>query len=211
MAIAALLIGILAFLSSAAPFAGIVLGVVAIILGVLGRKRLVLEGRKTGAPVAGIVLGALALAGNTAMTVACLACSAAVATAEPTATTSSFLDAPAVTAPVAAAAASAAPGRIFRCDLSAGPARQCSEYHSSGGATEVGARETCDLVQLATPEGQRVALSEGPCPPANAIARCAQQLGGTTHVYYRDPDPMIDNAAAMGAMEAFCTGTFTRL
>ncbi len=76
MHIAALIIGILAILSSAAPFAGIVLGVVAIILGVLGRRKLLEEGRSAGAAIGGIITGVLGLIAGLGFTVSCLLCGA---------------------------------------------------------------------------------------------------------------------------------------
>lgn len=212
MAIASLILGILALLSSAAPFAGIGLGIVAIILGILGRKKLAAEGRKTGAAVAGIVLGALGLAGNAAVTVFCVACSAAVANAEPSTATSSLLDqAAAAAAAPGATATPAAGGRVLRCDLSNQPGRMCSEYHDLDATGETAARETCSMGQIGVPEGSRIGLTEGTCPTDNAIARCTPSFGGTIRVYYRDPDPSIDNDAAMSAMETLCIGTFTRL
>jgi len=67
------------------------------------------------------------------------------------------------------------------------------------------------MVQIVTPEAQRVPLAAGSCPSENAIARCDPRFGTTTHVYYRDTDPGIDQNAATSAMESLCTGTFTRL
>mgnify|MGYP001828412149 CR=1 FL=1 len=216
MGIAALIIGILGLLGSAVPFVGIVLGIAAIILGILGRKRLLAAGRGGGVAVGGVVTGSLGFVAGTAMTVACLAFGAFVSDAEesnPFADLSSSLPpSPVATASAAPAAPPAPSGRTVRCDLSSAPARQCTEYRlGTAGSTEATARSMCNLSQIVTPEAQRVQVADGSCPTANAIARCQPRFGSSATVYYRDPDPGIDNEAAMGAMEGLCTGTFTRL
>jgi hypothetical protein len=74
VAIASLILGIIGFLASALPFAGLLLGLTAIILGIAGRRRLLEEGRASGMAVGGLVLGVIAVLINVAATVACFTC-----------------------------------------------------------------------------------------------------------------------------------------
>lgn len=111
----------------------------------------------------------------------------------------------------APAPAANAPARVMRCDLSQQPGRICNQYALGDLMNEEAARQHCDLVQMMTPEGERTPLAEGPCPTAGAIGKCEQRFTGTTNVFYSDPDPSIDNDAALTANEQLCTGTFTRL
>lgn len=74
MGVVALILGILGFLASGIPFVGVVLGLLAIILGIVGKKQLNEQGRSTGVALGGIVMGALALVSGLALTTACLLC-----------------------------------------------------------------------------------------------------------------------------------------
>jgi len=110
-----------------------------------------------------------------------------------------------------AAAAPAGSGRVMSCNLSQTPARTCNEYRLSPDMDEAAARQHCDTVQIITPQAQRVQLAEGACPTTDAIGKCEPRFGGATNLYYRDPDPSIDNNQAMTSMQQLCSGTFTRL
>ena len=109
-----------------------------------------------------------------------------------------------------AAGAAADEGRTVSCNLSSQPGRICNQYSVTNDATQTSVAEHCNTMQMIVPEGERLALAEGPCPTENAIAKCEPRFGSTINFYYRDPDPDIDNDAAMNSMETMCTGTFTR-
>jgi hypothetical protein len=74
--IASLIIGILGVLMSGIPFsfggAGIFFGLIAIILGILGRRRLLEEGRSAGVAMGGLIAGILGLLGGLLNLVLCL-------------------------------------------------------------------------------------------------------------------------------------------
>lgn len=87
MGIASLIIGILAVLSAGIPLSfgggGIFLGLIAIILGILGRRRLLEEGRSAGVAMGGLIAGILGLLGGLLNMVLCLTlCGAAAADAD---------------------------------------------------------------------------------------------------------------------------------
>jgi len=75
VAVAALVLGIIGTVLALIPgvgwYAGIALGLIAIILGVLGRKAAAAENRPTGSATAGMVLGVVALVLSIAMWVLC--------------------------------------------------------------------------------------------------------------------------------------------
>ena len=80
MAPASLILGILGLLVSLfgfglVSFVGVLLGVPAIVLGILARKRLAVEGQPTGTATAGMVLGVIAVAVGLVFTAACMYCS----------------------------------------------------------------------------------------------------------------------------------------
>lgn len=111
--------------------------------------------------------------------------------------------------PAAAAQADEGDARIVSCNLSEQPGRLCNEYSLGSSYTEENASQHCEMVQMMADD--KVGLAEGPCPTDNAIGRCEPRFGSQTTVYYRDPDPGIDEDQAMASAEQLCTGTFTRL
>lgn len=78
MAIASLILGVLALLTCGIPMSfgavGILAGLIAVILGILGRRQLLEEGRSSGMAVGGIVLGVLGLLGGVGNAAVCAAC-----------------------------------------------------------------------------------------------------------------------------------------
>jgi len=69
--IAALIIGIFSILTGPG---GILFGIVAIILGILGRRKLLEEGRSAGVAIGGIICGALGVLSGVGFTVCLVAC-----------------------------------------------------------------------------------------------------------------------------------------
>jgi hypothetical protein len=83
MAVAALILGILGTLCSLSVFGavlGILLSIVAVILGILGRKQAVTESKPTGMATAGLVLGIVGTAIGALLFIACAACVGSVNT-----------------------------------------------------------------------------------------------------------------------------------
>ena len=81
MAIASLVLGILSLIIMWIPFisfVAIILSVIGIILGAIGKKQLATAGQPTGMATAGIVLSIISLALSTIFVIACGACAAAV-------------------------------------------------------------------------------------------------------------------------------------
>jgi hypothetical protein len=77
MAVAALVLGILGTLCSLSVMGilpGILLSVLAVVLGIVGRKQAVTESRPTGMATAGLVLGVVGTAVGALVFVACAAC-----------------------------------------------------------------------------------------------------------------------------------------
>lgn len=86
MGIASLIIGVFSILTSGIPMSfggmGIFLGLIAIILGILGRRRLLEEGRSAGTAVGGLATGVLGLFGGLLNMVLCMTLCGAAASAE---------------------------------------------------------------------------------------------------------------------------------
>jgi hypothetical protein len=74
MGMAALILGIASILLSWIPGLGILLGLIAIPLGFIGRRRLLEEGRSSGVAIGGAVMGIIGVLASTSLTVACVAC-----------------------------------------------------------------------------------------------------------------------------------------
>lgn len=74
MGIASLILGISSIFLGFVPGLGIVLGLIAIILGIVGRRRLLEEGRSSGVAMGGMVTGAFGIIGGTVSLLFCLSC-----------------------------------------------------------------------------------------------------------------------------------------
>lgn len=74
MGIASLIFGLASIFLGAVPGLGIILGLLAIIFGIIGRRRLLEEGRSTGVATGGMVTGALGIIGSTVSLMLCLSC-----------------------------------------------------------------------------------------------------------------------------------------
>ena len=78
MAIGSLILGIIALLTCGIPMTfgslGILCGLIAVILGILGKRRLQEEGRSSGLAIGGLVLGVIGLIGGLANAAVCVAC-----------------------------------------------------------------------------------------------------------------------------------------
>lgn len=111
--------------------------------------------------------------------------------------------------PAARAQAEEGDARVVSCNLSERPGRLCNQYALGISYTEENASEHCDMIQFASED--KIGLAEGPCPTENAIGRCEPRFGSNTTVYYRNPDPSIDDDQALSSAEELCVGTFTRL
>jgi hypothetical protein len=83
MGMAALILGIASILLSWIPGLGILLGLVAIPLGFVGRRRLLEEGRSSGVAIGGAVIGIIGVVVSSSITVACVACYGLFSGAEP--------------------------------------------------------------------------------------------------------------------------------
>ena len=82
MAVAALVLGILSLVFMFIPIIGVIaipMSIVAIILGVLGKKSLEAQGKTVGIATAGMVTGIIALIISIIFTLICGACAAACA------------------------------------------------------------------------------------------------------------------------------------
>lgn len=74
MGMAALILGIASILLSWVPGLGILLGLIAIPLGFVGRRRLLEEGRRSGVAIGGAVMGIIGVVAGVSLTAACVAC-----------------------------------------------------------------------------------------------------------------------------------------
>jgi len=78
--VAALVLGIIGVVVAFIPMLGytqligVVLGIVALILGVLGRKQLAAQGQPTGTAMAGLVLGCITIALSVLLYASCMYC-----------------------------------------------------------------------------------------------------------------------------------------
>lgn len=84
MHIAALILGILSILLAFIPFVWFgapILGLVAIILGVLGRRKMLEEGRSAGVALGGIITGVFGLVIGAAFSITCTLCTACLGAA----------------------------------------------------------------------------------------------------------------------------------
>lgn len=86
MSVAALVLGILGIVLALVPsfgitqMIGVVLGIVALVLGIIGRKQAVDEGRPTGLATAGLVLGIVSMVFAALLFAACKYCEHKVTT-----------------------------------------------------------------------------------------------------------------------------------
>ena len=81
MAIASLILGIFAMIIMWIPVIGmgaVVISIIGIVLGVMGKKNLVAEGKPTGMATAGVILSSLALIVSGFFTLICAACLATI-------------------------------------------------------------------------------------------------------------------------------------
>lgn len=74
MGVASLIFGLASVFLGWVPGLGIILGLLAIIFGIIGRRRLLEEGRRTGVATGGMVAGALGIIGSTVSLMLCLSC-----------------------------------------------------------------------------------------------------------------------------------------
>ncbi len=100
-------------------------------------------------------------------------------------------------------------GRTVICNMKDQPGRVCAQYALSSTYTQENAAEHCEMTQVLVEN--KVGVTEGTCPTDDAVAKCEPTFGSITTVYYRDPDPSIDQEQALSSMETLCVGTFTRL
>lgn len=164
MGIVALIVGIIGFLTSGIPFVGVVLGLLAIILGIVGKKQLTMQGRSTGVALGGIIMGALALVSGLALTTACLLCG-------------SFLD---------NAASNSNPSSSSSTTSSSGGSSKLSAFESNLSRGQVhadgpDALQIGNIVRQAVEPGDAIGIKVVPGTPRNRRHRSIRRFTG------RDP------------------------
>jgi hypothetical protein len=196
MGIASLVLGILAVLSSFVTwgFGGMGLGLIAMILGILGRKAAAQEGQPTGMATAGMALGISGLALGVVFFVTCALCVAAVkqnveeakkAVAQAEVQAAKEADQQNKEAAKAAAEAEAAPAFGARCDSIVGQST-CTDYPRAAiGPTADLFKQTCET-EGAEGGAKRSRWTVGAeCPHARLAGSCTLR-GGMVKRFYHD-------------------------